>query len=71
MVTGSKGLAKESFLQQPCRIKEGKSLEQVVFVEIELFGLLAEVQDSKLPFVMLITPHSTDFLSPITHIQDN
>lgn len=62
-VTGSKGLAKESFLQQLCRIKVGKSLEQVVFIEIELFGLLAKVQDKKLPFVILLITHSADFLS--------
>jgi len=34
-----------------------------VFIEIELFGLLAKVQDKKLPFVILLITHSADFLS--------
>lgn len=32
-----------------------------MFIEIELFGLLAKVQDKKLPFVILLITHSADF----------
>lgn len=44
LATRSKGLAKESVLWNPCRIKAGENLEQVVFRQRELFWILAKVK---------------------------
>jgi len=45
-VTGRNGHVEESFLQQPYRIKAGKSLEQVVIIQSKLFWILAKVEDA-------------------------
>lgn len=60
LATRSKGLANESVLWKLCRIKAGENLEQVLFIQSELFWILPKAKgDYSLKTSLVFEDHSS------------